>query len=112
MPAITLKVVAETAGFQGDTAEKPMPAPKASSISMSAEVATAPAAIAGQDTPEARLSIVLVTGSMACKLISSPPLIKSSPQDARGNQIRHGPGRFLSRAILFRVIGTKLANRG
>jgi hypothetical protein len=47
-----LTVVAETpAPDQGETAERPRPAPKARRISESAAAVTAPAAMAGHDTP-------------------------------------------------------------
>src|SRR5579864_1541974 len=58
MPVPSLKVEAETPeSDQGDTADRPIPAPKATSSRVSAAVATAPAATAPQDTPELCRSI-------------------------------------------------------
>src|SRR6478736_9047033 len=51
-PVPILKVVADTPELpQGDTTEKPMPAPKDRSTSVSARDATAPAKTAAQETP-------------------------------------------------------------
>src|SRR4051812_9580440 len=51
-PVVILKVVAETpAADHGETTERPKPVPKASSTSVSAQATTAPATMAGQDTP-------------------------------------------------------------
>src|SRR4051812_41070246 len=51
-PVVILKVVAETpAADHGETTERPKPVPKASNTSVSAQATTAPAIMAGQDTP-------------------------------------------------------------
>src|ERR1700754_1761581 len=53
MPLPILNVVADTPEpAQGEIDDKPMPAPKANRRRLKAAVATAPAAIAAQDTPE------------------------------------------------------------
>jgi hypothetical protein len=52
-----LNVVAETPEpAQGETAEKPMPAPNASNMRVKAAAATAPAAMAAQDTADVSAS--------------------------------------------------------
>jgi len=58
-----LNVVAETPeSAQGETAEKPMPAPKASSTRVKAAAATAPAATAAQEIPDVSPSSETVLG--------------------------------------------------
>src|SRR4029077_3672027 len=53
MPAATLKVSLEIPELdQGEIDENPMPAPKANRTSVKAAVATAPAAMAAQDTAD------------------------------------------------------------
>src|SRR5436190_9000040 len=53
MPAARLKVSLEMPAFdQGEMAENPIPAPKASSNSVNAAVVTPPAAMAAQDTAD------------------------------------------------------------
>jgi hypothetical protein len=54
MPVPTLKVVADTPEFdQGETADSPMPAPKATKARVKAAAATAPAATAAHETADA-----------------------------------------------------------
>ena len=53
MPVAILKVSLEIPEFdQGEIVENPMPAPKANNNSVRAAVATAPAAMAAQDTAD------------------------------------------------------------
>src|ERR1700733_5746890 len=59
MPVPVLKVADETPlSLQGDTAERPSPAPNAIKTRANAAAATAPAAIAAQDTPDCASTVV------------------------------------------------------
>jgi hypothetical protein len=63
MPAPTLNVVIETPeSDQGETAEKPIPAPKAKSIRVRAAAATAPAATAAHETADMCVSSARALG--------------------------------------------------
>src|ERR1700691_2514497 len=60
MPVATLKVEADTPlSLHGETAEKPMPAPNATSKRVNAAAATAPAATAAHDTAGCASTIVV-----------------------------------------------------
>ena len=74
MPATIAKVVEGGEEFQGEAAMKPIPAPNAKRMSVSADMATAPPAIAAQDTADVRLSMPVAafvpnSSSTACMLI-------------------------------------------
>jgi hypothetical protein len=63
MPAATPSVVADTPEpDQGETAEKPIPAPNARSISDKAAITTAPAATAPQEMPASEDSAEMLSG--------------------------------------------------
>lgn len=69
MPAATLSVVAETPEpDQGETAEKPIPAPNASSMSDKAAITTAPAATAPQETPVSDFSAETLSLKVVCDM--------------------------------------------
>src|SRR6266852_5209380 len=71
MPAPTLNVVIETPeSDQGETAENPIPAPKAKSSKVKAAVATAPAATAAQETADICVSSDSMLGDVVRDKVS------------------------------------------
>src|SRR3982074_23307 len=100
MPVPVLNVEAETPeSDQGDTADKPIPAPKATSKSVSATAAAAPADTAAHDTPEfcrsitdvGLVSIAVSIGSLPGKafLRAEPAEQPSSPLGSE--EFQQGP---------------------
>src|SRR5580700_8932713 len=98
MPAATPSVEADTPDpIQGDTAENPIPAPKARSTSANAAITTPPAATAPQETPDNEASASIDSATAPC----IPPCeicTATSPLDPAmivwQKQIRRPSGKF------------------
>src|ERR1700733_14164498 len=86
MPVATLKVEPEPPlSLHGETAEKPMPAPNATSKRVSAAAATAPAATAGHDTAGCASTIVVAlrrSVSMECSRGSNQCFVIPSREES------------------------------
>src|SRR5437588_11019410 len=82
MPLTILKVVADTPELgQGDTAENPMPAPKATNTRVSAAAVTPPAITAAQETAEGSLVAVLDVISVLVAFVMAGRSGARSPAD-------------------------------